>query len=91
MIERYDFEHIPVRKTRKAICEERGLSRQFLDKVIKGLRTYPARYPKGVIQSGHMTLIDTDMMDDWIDYREALKIGAPCPNFERAAYRVQRT
>ena len=77
---------IPTRRKRQRICEEMGFSLHFMDKAAAGLRKYPERYPNGVISSGHVTVIDVEMMLDWIKYREALDVGAPVPDFKREEY-----
>ena len=77
---------IPTRRKRQKICEEYGFSLHFMDKVATGLRKYPERYPNGVISSGHVTVIDTEMMLDWIKYRDALDANAPVPPFRREDY-----
>lgn len=77
---------IPTRRKRQQICKEYGFSLNFMDKVATGLRRYPERYPNAVISSGHVTVIDVEMMLDWIKYREALEVGAPVPSFKREAY-----
>lgn len=77
---------IPTRRKRQRISEEMGLSLHFLDKVAVGFRKYPERYPNGIIQSGHMAIIDVEMMLDWIKYRDALDAGAEVPAFKREEY-----
>lgn len=77
---------IPTRRKRQKICEEYGFSLHFMDKVATGLRKYPERYPNGVISSGHVTVIDTEMMLDWIKYRDALDAKVPVPPFRREDY-----
>jgi hypothetical protein len=77
---------IPTRRKRQKICEEMGFSLHFMDKVATGLRKYPERYPNGVISSGHVTVIDTEMMLDWIKYRDALDAKVPVPPFRREDY-----
>lgn len=77
---------IPTRRKRQKICEEYGFSLHFMDKVAVGLRKYPERYPNGIISSGHVTVVDVEMMLDWIKYREALDVGAPVPDFKREEY-----
>jgi hypothetical protein len=39
-----------------------------------------------VISSGHVTVIDTEMMLDWIKYRDALDAKVPVPPFRREDY-----
>ena len=77
---------IPTRRKRQKICEEYGFSLHFMDKVATGLRKYPERYPNGVISSGHVTVIDIEMMLDWIKYRDALDAKVPVPPFRREDY-----
>lgn len=77
---------IPTRRKRQQIAKEYGFSRHFMDLVSTGLRQYPERYPNGVISSGHVAIIDVEMMLDWIKYRDALDIGSPVPAFNRADY-----
>ena len=77
---------IPTRRKRQKICEEYGFSLHFMDKVATGLRKYPERYPNVVISSGHVTVIDTEMMLDWIKYRDALDAKVPVPPFRREDY-----
>jgi hypothetical protein len=77
---------IPTRRKRQKICEEYGFSLHFMDKVATGLRKYPERYPNAVISSGHVTVIDTEMMLDWIKYRDALDAKVPVPPFRREDY-----
>lgn len=78
---------IATRWKRQKIAEEFGFSLHFLDKVSNGLRKFPERYPNGVISSGHMTVIDVEMMLDWIKHREALDRGSPVPQFRREDYK----
>ena len=77
---------LPTRRKRQRICEEMGFSLHFMDKAAAGLRKYPDRYPNAVIRSGHVTVIDVEMMLDWLKYREALEVGAPVPDFKREEY-----
>lgn len=77
---------IPTRRKRQQICKEMGFSLHFMDKVATGLRKYPERYPNGIINSGHVTVVDVEMMLDWIKYREALETGIPVPPFNREEY-----
>ncbi len=77
---------LPTRRKRQQICKEYGFSLHFMDKVATGLRKYPDRYPNGVISSGHVTVIDTEMMLDWIKYRDALDAKVPVPPFRREDY-----
>lgn len=77
---------IPTRRKRQKIAEEYGFSLHFMDIVEKGLRKYPIRYFNGVIRSGHMTIIDVEMMLDWIKYRDALDAGVSVPEFKREEY-----
>lgn len=79
---------LPTRRKRQKICEEYGFSLHFMDKVATGLRKYPERYPNGVISSGHVTVIDTEMMLDWIKYRDALDAKVPVPPFRREDYQT---
>ena len=79
---------IPTRRKRQKICKEYGFSLHFMDKVATGLRKYPERYPNGVISSGHVTVIDTEMMLDWIKYRDALDAKVPVPPFRREDYQT---
>ena len=79
---------LPTRRKRQKICEEYGFSMHFMDKVATGLRKYPERYPNGVISSGHVTVIDTEMMLDWIKYRDALDAKVPVPPFRREDYQT---
>jgi len=79
---------IPTRRKRQQICKEYGFSLHFMDKVATGLRKYPERYPNGVISSGHVTVIDTEMMLDWIKYRDALDAKVPVPPFRREDYQT---
>jgi hypothetical protein len=79
---------LPTRRKRQKICEEYGFSLHFMDKVATGLRKYPDRYPNGVISSGHVTVIDTEMMLDWIKYRDALDAKVPVPPFRREDYQT---
>ena len=77
---------LPTRRKRQKVEQEMGLSLHFMDKVTEGLRRYPKRYPNGAITSGHVTIIDVEMMLDWIKYREALDQGVPVPDFRREEY-----
>lgn len=77
---------IPTRRKRQQVAKEYGFSTHFLDSVSAGLRKYPERYPNGVISSGHVAVIDVEMMLDWIKYREALDAGVQVPKFNRAEY-----
>ena len=77
---------IPTRRKRQLIAKDFGFSKHFMDKVAAGLRKFPERYPNGVISSGHMTVIDVEMMLDWIKHREALERGSPVPQFKREMY-----
>ena len=77
---------LPTRRKRQQIYKEYGFSLHFMDKVAVGLRKYPERYPNGIISSGHVTVVDVEMMLDWIKYREALDVGAPVPDFKREEY-----
>lgn len=77
---------LPTRRKRQKICEDMGFSLHFMDKVTVGLRKYPDRYPNGVISSGHVSVIDVEMMLDWLKYREALEAGSPVPEFRREDY-----
>lgn len=79
---------LPTRRKRQQICKEYGFSLHFMDKVATGLRKYPERYPNGVISSGHVTVIDTEMMLDWIKYRDALDAKVPVPPFRREDYQT---
>ena len=79
---------IPTRRKKQAIAEEYGFSLHFMDKVIAGLRKNAARYPNGVITSGHVCIIDVEMMLDWIKYREALEVRSPVPPFRREEYLI---
>ena len=78
---------IPTRRKRQAIAKEFGFSHHFMDLVTIGLRKYPERYPNGVISSGHVSIIDVEMMLDWIKYRDALEVNASVPPFRRGDYR----
>lgn len=77
---------IPTRRKRQKICEEYGFSLHFMDKVARGMLLHPERYPNGVISSGHVTVIDVEMMLDWIKYRDALAVGSEVPPFRREDY-----
>lgn len=79
---------IPTRRKRQQICKEYGFSLHFMDKVATGLRKYPDRYPNGVISSGHVAVIDVEMMLDWLKYRESLEVGAQVPPFRREEYQT---
>lgn len=76
----------PTRRKRQAIAKDFGFSPHFMDKVTIGLKKYPSRYPNGVIASGHVSIIDVEMMLDWIKYRNALAVGADVPPFRREDY-----
>ena len=78
---------IPTRRKRQVIAKDFGFSPHFMDLVTIGLRKYPERYPNGVISSGHVSIIDVEMMLDWIKYRDALSIGQAIPPFRREDYR----
>ena len=78
---------IPTRRKRQVIAKDFGFSLHFMDLVVIGLQKYPDRYPNGVIKSGHMCVIDVEMMLDWIKYRNALAAKAPVPPFRREDYR----
>lgn len=78
---------MPTRWKRQKIAAEFGFSNHFLDKVVAGLRKYKDRYPNGVISSGHVTVIDVEMMCDWIKFRDALDKGLKfVPPFNREDY-----
>lgn len=77
---------LPTRRKRQQVAKEYGFSLHFMDLVERGLRKYPDRYFNGVIASGHMTIIDVEMMLDWIKYRDALDSGVNVPEFNRAEY-----
>jgi len=77
---------IPTRRKRQAIAKDFGFSTHFMDLVTIGLRKYPERYPNGVISSGHVSVIDVEMMLDWIKYRDALSAKVPVPPFRREDY-----
>lgn len=77
---------IPTRRKRQKIADEYGFSMHFMDNVAAGLRKYPDRYPNGVISSGHVAIIDLEMMLDWIKYRDALDAGVNVPEFKREEY-----
>lgn len=77
---------IPTRRKRQKIADEYGFSLHFMDNVAAGLRKYPDRYPNGIISSGHVAIIDVEMMLDWIKYRDALEAGISIPAFDRAEY-----
>ena len=78
---------IPTRRKRQAIARDFGFSPHFMGKVTIGLRKYPNRYPNGVISSGHVSIIDVEMMLDWIKFRDALEVGSDVPPFRREDYR----
>lgn len=77
---------IPTRRKRQQVAKEYGFSLHFLDTVAAGFRKYPERYPNGVISSGHVAVIDVEMMLDWIKYRDALEAGVSVPAFNREEY-----
>lgn len=77
---------LPTRRKRTAIAKDFGFSPHFMDTVTIGLRKYPNRYPNGVISSGHVSVIDVEMMLDWIKYRDALAVGSEVPPFRREDY-----
>lgn len=78
---------LPTRRKRQQIAKDFGLSVHYMDKVTEGLKKHPERYKNGVISSGHMTIIDVEMMLDWIKYRDALEMGVYVPPFRREEYR----
>lgn len=75
---------IPTRQTRQSIAKDFDCSQRFIDLAIVGLRKHPERYPNGVISSGHVSIIDVEMMLDWVKYRNALDTGQAIPPFKRA-------
>lgn len=81
---------IPTRRTRQTIANDFGFSQHFIDLAIVELRKYPERYPNSVISSGHICLIDVEMMFDWIKYRNALDTGQVIPPFKRSEYRIDQ-
>lgn len=77
---------IPTRRKRQQIAKDFGFSVAFTQKVVDGLKKYPERYPNGVISSGHIAIVDVEMMLDWIKYRDALSRGVKVPAFRREDY-----
>lgn len=73
-------------RRRKQLMQEQDFSVKFLDTATAGLRKYPERYPNAIIQSGRIVLIDTEMLWDWIKFRDALEAQAPVPPFRREEY-----
>ena len=73
-------------RRRKALGEEIGVSKRIMEEATKGLKKYSKRYPGGVIQSGKLTLLDREMVLDWIRYRDALDVGSRVPAFQREEY-----
>ena len=70
----------------QALAAEFGCTLHMMDKITKGLRSYPERYPNAVISSGHFAVLDKEMVLDWIKYREALETGTQIPPFRREEY-----
>lgn len=66
--------------------QEFGFCENFMNGIVKGLQTYPERYPNAVIRSGRISFIDVEMMFDWFKYREALEVKADVPPFRREDY-----
>jgi hypothetical protein len=66
--------------------QEFGFCENFMNGIVKGLQTYPERYPNAVIRSGRISFIDVEMMFDWIKYRDALSAKVPVPPFRREDY-----
>ena len=77
---------IPTRRRRQQVMREFGFCENFMNSIVKGLQTYPERYPNAVIRSGRLSFIDLEMMFDWIKYRNALDVGASVPPFRREEY-----
>jgi hypothetical protein len=73
-------------RKRQALAAEFGCTLHMMDKITKGLRSYPERYPNAVISSGHFAVLDKEMVLDWIKYREALETGTQIPPFRREEY-----
>ena len=73
-------------RKRQALAAEFGCTLHMMDKITKGLRSYPERYPNAVISSGHFAVLDKEMVLDWIKYREALETGTQIPPFRREDY-----
>jgi len=73
-------------RKRQALAAEFGCTLHMMDKITKGLRSYPERYPNAVISSGHFAVLDKEMVLDWIKYRDALDAKVPVPPFRREDY-----
>ena len=73
-------------RKRQALAAEFGCTLHMMDKITKGLRSHPERYPNAVISSGHFAVLDKEMVLDWIKYREALETGTEVPPFRREEY-----
>lgn len=77
---------IPTRRRRGQVMKDFGFSPNCMDDLTAGIRRHPERYPNGVIKSGRITLIDVEMLYDWIKYREALDMQVAVPPFRREEY-----
>ena len=75
-------------RKRQALAAEFGCTLHMMDKITKGLRKYPERYPNAVISSGHFVILDREMVLDWLKYRESLEVGASVPPFRREEYQT---
>ena len=73
-------------RKRQVLAAELGVSKRVIEDATYGLRKYKDRYPDGVIQSGKLTLLDREMVLDWIKYRNALDVGTRVPAFRRENY-----
>lgn len=73
-------------RKRQALAAEFGFTLHMMDKITKGLRKYPERYPNAVISSGLFAILDREMVLDWIKYRDALDAKVPVPPFRREEY-----
>lgn len=73
-------------RKRQVLAAELGVSKRVTEDATNGLRKYKDRYPGGVIQSKKLTLLDREMVLDWIKYRDALDVGSKVPAFQREIY-----
>ena len=73
-------------RRRMKLAEELGVSKRVMEEATKGLREHEARYQNAIIQSRKVTLLDREMVLDWLRYRDALELGKKIPAFDRAQY-----
>ena len=73
-------------RKRQTLAKDLGVSSRMMEEATAGLWKYSDRYPDGVIRSRKLTLLDREMVLDWIKYRDALDVGSRVPAFNREAY-----